>query len=443
MAAAKGDMTINNSSFSTQFRFAAPYIQAHRDRTFVVGLPGDAVESDNFQNLVHDLALLSCLGIKLVIVHGSRPQIEQALTAADQKSEIVNQVRVTPADQLKTICSAIHQVSESIVKAFSRGMPQTPGFGLQTSLISGNFVAARPVGVKDGVDYQYTGQVRMVNAGRIDGALDTGSIVLIPTLGYSITGEIFNLSVAEVTAAVTKALGADKLICLSTASKLAELHAENESVFNILQLEHAIADLPEPDTLVGAAVTAISNGLPRAHIVDFETEGALLEELFTPQGAGLMIVERDVEKVRTAKLEDIGGILEIIKPLETGGQLVQRDRDSLEQQIDCFRVIDIDGMIVASAALFSFPNDKTGELACLAIHPDFQGGGRGTKLVHHIEHWAQSQGLEQLVILTTEGAHWFIGHGFKEADVSDLPKPRQKLYDADRASKIFVKSLIS
>ena len=152
----------------------------------------------------------------------------------------------------------------------------------------------------------------MVNAGRIDAALDMGSIVLIPTLGYSITGEIFNLSIAEVTSCVTKAVGADKLVCLSTSAKLAELHAENESVFNILQLEHAVADQPEPDALVRAAVIAISNGLPRAHIVDFETEGALLEELFTPKGAGLMIAARDVEKVRTARLEDIGGILETV-----------------------------------------------------------------------------------------------------------------------------------
>lgn len=432
-----------DSSFSAQFRFAAPYIQAHRDKIFVVGIPGDAIEADNFQNLVHDLALLSCLGIKLVIVHGARPQIEEALKLAGQKSGIVNQVRVTPANQLVTICTVIHQVSESIIKAFSRGMPHTPGFGLQTSVLSGNFVAARPLGVKEGVDYQYTGQVRMVNAGRIDAALDMGSIVLIPTLGYSITGEIFNLSIAEVTSCVTKAVGADKLVCLSTSAKLAELHAENESVFNILQLEHAVADQPEPDALVRAAVIAISNGLPRAHIVDFETEGALLEELFTPKGAGLMIAARDVEKVRTARLEDIGGILEIIKPLEFGGQLVQRDRDSLEQQIDSFRVIDIDGMIVASAALFPYPDSKSGELACLAIHPDFQGGGRGTKLVHHIEHWAQSKGLEQLVILTTEGAHWFIGHGFKEAEVSDLPEKRQTDYDKNRASKIFIKSLLA
>lgn len=314
-------MKNDGPSFSSQFRFAAPYIQAHRDKTFVVGIPGEAVESDNFHNLVHDLSLLSCLGIKLVIVHGARLQIEQALAKSGQVSEVVNQIRVTPENQLPTICAAIHQVQDTIVKAFSRGMPQAPSFGLQTSVLSGNFVTARPVGVKGGVDYQYTGQVRQINAGRIDIALDTGSVVLVPTLGYSITGEIFNLSVAEVTASVTQALSADKLICLSTLRKLAQLHADQESVYNILQLEHAIADLPEPDALVGSAVTAISNGLPRAHIVDFETEGALLEELFTPQGSGLMIVERDVEKVRTARLEDVGGILEIIKPLEKPASL--------------------------------------------------------------------------------------------------------------------------
>lgn len=431
------------STFSSQFRFAAPYIQAHRGKTFVVGLPGDAVESDNFQNLVHDLALLSCLGIKLVLVHGARPQIERALETSGQNSQIVNQVRVTPENQLQTICNAIHQVQESILKAFSRGLPHTPSFGMQTPILTGNFIAARPLGVKDGVDYQYTGQVRQVHAGRIDAALDSGAIVVISTLGYSLTGEIFNLSISEVTSSVTESIGADKLICFSSSEKLDALHAEEESVFNVLQLEHAVADQPDADALVQCAVEAISTGLPRAHIVDFETEGAVLEELFTPQGSGLMIVERDVEKVRVATLDDVGGILDITQPFEAGGQLVQRDRDLLEQQIDCFRVIDIDGMIVASAALFHYSEEKSGELAGLAIHPDFQNGGRGAKLVHHIEHWAQTMDIESLFSLTTEGAHWFISQGFEEVQISDLPKARQELYDDKRASKILKKSLVS
>lgn len=436
-------MTSKASTFSSQFRFAAPYIQAHRDKTFVLGIPGEAIGSENFQNLVHDLALLSCLGIKLVLVHGSRPQIEQALKKAGQESQIINQVRVTPEDQLQTICAAIHQVQESIFKAFSRGMPHTPGFGMQTPVLTGNFVAARPLGVKEGVDYQYTGQVRQVHAGRISAALDSGAIVLIPTLGYSLTGEIFNLSISEVTSSIARELKADKLVCFSTRAKLDALHAKNESVFNILQLEHAVADQPETDGLVQSAAQAISDGLPRAHIVDFETEGALLEELFTPQGSGLMIVERDIEKVRVATLDDVGGILEITQPFEANGQLVQRDRDMLEQHIDCFRVIDIDGMIVASAALFYYPQEKVGELACLAIHPDFQNGGRGSKLVKHIEHWAQTLGSEKLFSLTTESAHWFISQGFSEAQIDDLPESRKKLYDANRASKVFSKSLLA
>ena len=407
----------------------------------MVGMPGDAISSANFQNLVHDLALLSSLGIKLIIVHGARPQIEEALDRSGLKSNIHNQIRVTPADQLLLISSTIHQAQDSIISAFSRGMPHMPGFGLQTSVVSGNFVTARPLGVKEGVDYQYTGQVRVVNTDRIVAALNTHSIVLIPTLGYSITGEIFNLSISEVTSKTTKALKADKLICLSTSTKLSLLHESNESVFNINQLENVLADQPEPDALFRAAVSAISEGLARAHIVDFETEGALLEELFTPKGSGLMIVEEDIERVRTAVNEDIGGILKIIAPMEIKGQLVRRDRDSLEENIDCFRVIDIDGMVIASAALFQYPQEKVGELACLAIHPDFQKGGRGAKLLRDIENWALSVGLEKLVSLTTEGAHWFIGQGFSQTDLSALPKKRQALYDSKRASKVFIKSL--
>ena len=437
------DMKKDNSNFSSQFRFAAPYIRAHRDKTFVVGLPGDAIDSENFQNLVHDLSLLSSLGIKLVLVHGSRPQIEEALAERGQSSQIVNHIRVTPEDQLKTICSAIHSNQDRIVRAFSRGMPHTPGFGLQNSVISGNFVTARPIGVKEGTDYLYTGQVRLINHEQINTALDSGSIVLISTLGYSFTGELFNLSIAELTSCICQSLNADKLVCFATTEKLTSLHTVGDNVFNIVQMENILADQSEPDALVQAAVSTINQGMERAHIIDFEGEGALLEELFTPQGSGVMLVERDIEKVRTAKLEDIGGILELIQPLETSGQLIRRDRDSLEQQIDCFRVIDIDGMIVACAAIFIYADENTAELACLASHPDFQSGGRGTKLVQHIEHAALSQGLDKLISLTTEGAHWFIGQGFEQAEITDLPKARQEMYNSKRASKIFIKSLIA
>ncbi len=436
-------MTQDHLSFARQFRFAAPYIRAHRGKTFVVGIPGEAVDHPNFQNLVHDLALLGCLGIRLVLVHGARSRIEQKLDDAGLQSHIHRDIRVTPEDQLNLICDAIHEVEQQIIKAFSRGMPNTPSFGMQNSVVSGNFLAARPVGVRDGVDYQYTGQVRMVHASRIDAALDSGAIVLVPTMGYSITGEIYNLSLEEVTANLVSSLRADKLISLCSKQRLNELHEVNETVFSILQLEHAVAEQADPDALVRAALHAVTHGLGRAHILDYETEGALLAELFTPTGSGLMIVERDVEKVRTATLDDVGGILEVIQPLESLGLLVKRDREYLEQRIDQFRVIDIDGMVIACAALFVYPEAETGELACLAIHPDFRSSGRGSKLVHHLEHWAQSQGLKQIVTLTTEGLHWFVEQGFDEASVEDLPAGRRELYDSKRASKVYRKALKS
>lgn len=434
-------MSQDHLQFARQFRFAAPYIRDHRGKTFVVGLPGEAIEHENFQNLVHDLALLACLGIKLVLVHGARSRIEQKLQQAGMQSHIHADVRVTPEDQLDQICDAIHEVEQQIIKAFSRGMPSTPGFGLQNSVMTGNFVTARPVGVRDGVDYQFTGQIRMVHASRIDAALDTGAIVLVPTLGYSITGEIYNLSLEETTTAVVESLRADKLLSFCSRERLDQLHEVHETVFSILQFEHAIAEQDDPEALVRAALQAVTHGLHRAHILDYETDGAVLAELFTPTGGGLMVVERDVEKVRTATLDDIGGILEITRPLEASGLLVKRDREYLEQRIDQFRVIDIDGMVIACAALFVYPNEQVGELACLAIHEDFRNNGRGAKLVHHIEHWAQSQGLRQLITLTTEGLHWFVEQGFREGRVDELPAARREIYDARRASKVYLKAL--
>lgn len=434
-------MTQADNKFSRQFRFAAPYIRAHRNRTFVVGIPGDALVSDNFQDLAHDLALLTCLGIRLVLVHGARTQIEGKLREAGFESHLHQEVRVTPADQLEVICSAIAEAQRQLMRAFSAGMANTPGFGLQTALVSGNYISARPIGVRQGVDYQYTGQVRSVNASRIIAALDTGAVVLVSTLGYSITGEIFNLALDEVTGEVAKALRADKLICFSTAARLAQLHRENQTVYNVLQLEHALAEQGDTESLVNAALKAVSDGVPRAHIIDYEMDGALLEELFTPMGAGLMIVERDVEQVRVARPEDIGGIMEITLPLVQMGQLVQRDRDLMERQIDNFRVIDIDGRILCCAALFVYETEQVGELACLATHPQFRGQGRATRLVKHIEHWAQSLGLKRLVSLTTEGQHWFIEQGYRAGDVSDLPPERQKTYNNGRASRVFIKDL--
>jgi amino-acid N-acetyltransferase len=432
------------SRFVRWFRDSSPYIHAHRGRTFVVSFGGEALADGLFDNLVHDFALLNSLGVKLVLVHGARPQVEQRLKLRGGQMHYVDGLRVTDAQALECVKEAAGTVRVEIEALLSMGLAHSPMAGARIRVTSGNFVVARPLGVRGGVDFGHTGEVRRVDVDGIRGKLDQGEVVLLSPIGYSPTGEVFNLGAEEVAVAVAAALRADKLLLLTEqdcrrpddGSPIRQLTtAEAEALLKSSALaEDAAAHLK-------AAVNACLRGVRRAHLLNRRTDGAALLELFTRDGVGTLVSLSPFETLRQAEVKDVAGILELIKPLEKKGVLVKRSREHLETEVHDYSVIERDGMILGCAALHPYPEQAMGELACLALHADYRGENRGDRLLEHIEAKARGLGLTKLFALTTQTAHWFREHGFEPAAVADLPPTRQASYNPRRNSKILLKRL--
>ncbi|TXF13411.1 amino-acid N-acetyltransferase [Pelomicrobium methylotrophicum] len=426
------------------FRSVAPYVNAFRGRTFVVAFGGEVVADGKFIELTHDFNLLASLGIRLVLVHGARPQIEARMKERGAVDRYVRGLRVTDELALQCVKEAVGRMRVEIEALLSTGLPNSPMANAQIRVASGNFVIAKPVGVIDGVDLLHTGQVRRVDAEAISARLDRGEVVLLSPLGFSPTGEVFNLAMEDVATATAIALRAEKLIFLGDAPGV---QVDGE-LLRELTAGDAEALLKKPGRIVGEvrdhledAVRACREGVGRAHLISRHVDGAILLELFTHEGIGTMVTAGSIEALRGATIDDIGGVLKLIEPLEAEGVLVKRGRELLEREIDRFVVAEHDAMIVGCAALYPFPEDKAGELACLAVHPDYQNRGYGDALLKMVETRARRAGLKQLFVLTTRTAHWFLERGFVEKDVNALPRRRQALYNLQRRSKVFAKRL--
>lgn len=427
------------------FRNAAPYINAHRDHTFVIVFGGEAIDSPSFPNLVHDIALLYSLGVKLVLVHGARPQIETRLRRIDSKMRYHEGLRVTDEHALAAVKEAVGCVRIEIEALLSMGLINTPMSGMKLRVCSGNFVIARPLGVRNGIDYQHTGEVRKIDVEAISGQLAQGNIVLMSPLGYSPTGEAFNLGAFDVATAAAISLSARKLIYLIENAGPRDSRDRPIRQLTVTQAQALESDgkglAREVRQCTASAVTACMNGVDRAHLIERRIDGALFKEIYTRDGIGTLITAQTYEDLREARIDDAGGILELIAPLEQSGVLVRRSREQLELEIKHFGVIERDGMIIACAALYPFEREGVGELACLVVHSDYRNSNRGASLLKQIEDRAKSRGLKQLFVLTTQTAHWFREQGFVKGDIDKLPVKRRRLYNYQRKSKIFFKAL--
>ena len=394
--------------------------------------------------LAQDLSLLHALGIRIVVVHGSRPQVEEQLALRHVEARFHNGVRITDAAALECAKEAAGELRLDIEAAFSQGLPNTPMAHAEIRIISGNFVTARPIGIIDGVDLELTGVSRKIAYETIQPILNAGGLVLLSPLGFSPTGEVFNLTMEDVAVAASIALRADKIIFITETPMMtdgagAEIHELSS------HQARAIIDSgclpPDSAFYLRHAMQACTGGVPRAHVVPFSTDGSALLELFTHDGVGTMISSQNLESLRDASIDDVGGILKLIEPLEADGTLVKRGRELIEREIDYFSVIEHDGVIFGCAALYPFPEEQMAEMACLTVNPEVQAQGDGERLLKHMENRARAAGVRKLFVLTTRTAHWFIKRGFVPATVDVLPKDRQHMYNWQRKSMVLVKTL--
>jgi amino-acid N-acetyltransferase len=434
----------DQTRFVGWLREVAPYVHAFRGRTFVIGCAGELIAAGRLDALVHDLSLLHALGIRLVLVHGSRPQVQAQLAAKGVESRYSHGLRITDAAALACAKEAMGAIRLDLEAAFSQGLPSTPMAHARIRAVGGNFVVARPVGILDGVDFQHTGVVRKVDAEAIRALLDAGHIVLAGPLGYSPTGEAFNLTMEDVAAQIAAALGADKLVLITEIDGVRDRSGRLHQELTVAQCEQLLAaGDAEADAayLLPYALRACRQGVARTHVLPYALDGALLLELFTHGGVGSMITAESLEMLREATVDDVGGILKLLAPLEADGTLVRRPRELIEREVAGFTVLEHDGLIYGCAALYAWPEATMGELAALAVDPARQKDGAGERLLRQIEARARAAGVQRLFVLTARTAHWFIERGFAPAAVDDLPLQRQQLYNWQRRSQVLLKNL--
>lgn len=438
-------MTTNPADFVAWFRSVAPYINAFRGRTFVIAFGGEVVADGKFVELTHDFNLLASLGVRLVLVHGARPQIEQHLAKNKLNDTYHQGVRLTDAETMQCVKEAVGRVRVEIEALLSMGLPNSPMANADIRVAGGNFITAQPIGVINGVDLMHTGCVRKVDVAALKDRMEFGEVVLLSPLGYSPTGEVFNVTLEDVATATAIALDADKLVFLMDTDGVQDKKGALLKELTALQAQAVLSTkrkLPDDiNMFLPCAIHACEAGVSRTHLISRHTDGAVLQELFSDDGIGTMVVESTLNTLRAANIDDIGGILELLRPLEENGTLVRRNRELLEQEIDRFVILEHDHRIVGCAALYRFPNEAAAELACLAIDAQYRDRGYGEAVLNHMISVAKTQGMKKLFVLTTRTAHWFIERGFVEENVSALPAQKKSLYNYQRRSKVFVRKI--
>ncbi|EFK4688244.1 amino-acid N-acetyltransferase [Escherichia coli] len=430
------------------FRHSVPYINTHRGKTFVIMLGGEAIEHENFSSIVNDIGLLHSLGIRLVVVYGARPQIDANLAAHHHEPLYHKNIRVTDAKTLELVKQAAGTLQLDITARLSMSLNNTPLQGAHINVVSGNFIIAQPLGVDDGVDYCHSGRIRRIDEDAIHRQLDSGAIVLMGPVAVSVTGESFNLTSEEIATQLAIKLKAEKMIGFCSSQGVTNDDGDivselfpNEAQARVEAQEEKGDYNSSTVRFLRGAVKACRSGVRRCHLISYQEDGALLQELFSRDGIGTQIVMESAEQIRRATINDIGGILELIRPLEQQGILVRRSREQLEMEIDKFTIIQRDNTTIACAALYPFPEEKIGEMACVAVHPDYRSSSRGEVLLERITAQAKQSGLSKLFVLTTRSIHWFQERGFTPVDIDLLPESKKQLYNYQRKSKVLMADL--
>ena len=427
-------MSTDNNSHIHFFHEAAPYIHNHRDKTFVIAISGEIITLPRFTKILKDIAMLTSLGVQVILVHGARPQLNQKLDLINHEIEVQNDLRITDGITLETAKSIIGAIRIDLENKLTSILNTPPIINNGIGILSGNLITAKPLGVLDGIDYKHTGEVRKINGTLINSLLENRNLVLLSPLGFSPTGETFNLRYEQVASFTAKAIQADKLIYINAESQDLPRQVERNGLEQLIQkhpAKHLYKDIRD----------ALKEGVSRIHLIHADIEGGLLLELYTRDGVGTLFSTNNYEDIHPATIDHVTGILELIKPLENKGILIKRSREQLELEIENFSIIERDEKVIGCAACYQIQNTQMGELACMAVHRNYHGQQRGETLLSYISEQAKSLGLTQLLVLTTQTTDWFQERGFTLGSVDDLPKAKKQLYNYHRQSKILIKDL--
>ena len=422
----------------TDLRGILQYIPQFRERTFVISIDGAIVTSENFGNILMDIAVLRSLNIRVVLVHGASAQIQALAAEQGITPSNLDGSGITDEPTLKLALTAANRLTHEILEGLSAN---------DLRAASTNAVIAYPLGILHGVDHLLTGKVEKVDVELCQKLLDNDILPVLPPLGFDGDGKTYRVNSDSIALAAAEGLKAAKLMFITTYDGIL--------VGNRVIRQMAITDLESvltlqkdevPPPLLSKAVHALAAcqaGVPRVHVINGSVEEGLLAEVFTNEGVGTLIYTNEFQQIRRALKKDIRSILNLTKSSVASEELTKRTRSSIEKQLGDYYIFEIDRNPVACVALHVFPEQAKGELGCLYVSPAHENQGIGRKMVQYVENRARELGLNEIIALSTQAFTFFQSKaGFAEGSPDDLPPARREKYDqSGRNSKVLVKRL--
>ncbi len=390
----------------TDLRAILRYVPQFREKTFVIAADGAIVADDNFGNILMDVAVLRSLNIRTVLVHGASAQIRALAEEKVAEPSDLEGSGVTDADTLQLALTAANRLTHEILEGLSAA---------DLRAASTNAVIAHPFGILRGVDHLFTGRVERIDVELLQTLLSNGIVPVVPPLGMDGDGRTYRVNSDSVALEVAKALGAVKLVYITTADGL----------------------------VVGGTLARQLSVDDRVHVINGRVDEGLLAEVFSNEGIGTLVYANEYRQIRRARRRDVRSIQQLIQASVESDELLPRSRAAIERQLDDYYIFELDRNPVACIALHVFPEEKKGELACLCVRPSHEHQGIGRRMVQFVEDRAREMGLEVLMALSTQAFNFFRSKaGFKEGAPDDLPPARRESYEqSGRRSKILVKAL--
>jgi amino-acid N-acetyltransferase len=421
---------------ATDLRGILRYVPQFREKAFVVAIDGAIVEDENFPNLLMDVAVLWSLNVRIVLVHGAAAQIQALAQKNDAEASDLEGSGVTDAETLQLALTAANRLTHEILEGLSAA---------DLRGASSNVVIAHPLGILRGVDHLFTGRVERIDVDLIQKLIASGIVPVIPPLGMDGEGHTFRVNSDSVALEVAKALGAVKLIFVTTAEGLT-VNGTLARQVAVAELDKALQDglvAPNQASKARHAVAACHAGVPRVHVISGHVDEGLLAEVFSNEGIGTLIYANDYRQIHRARKRDIRSIQQLIKASVESEELLPRTRAAIEKQLDDYYIFEVDKNPVACVALHVYPETQTGELACLSVRATHENQGVGRRMVQFAEDRARELGLKSLLALSTQAFNFFQSKGgFSEGTPDDLPPARRERYEqSKRRSKVLVKSL--
>lgn len=413
------------------------YVPRFREKIFVVAVDGDIVASENFSNILLDLAVLRSLSIKVILVHGARAQIEKL--ASERAIAITNSdgTGVTDDATLKLSIEAATQATNEIMQGLT---------SVDLRAVYANSIIAHPAGILGGIDYRWTGRVEKVDTKSLQLFLNEGIIPIIPPMGFDGEGKTFRVNSDSIALEVASAMHAMKIMFLSKdglvvgGEIVGQLSiAETEDILK----KKKVVDNPGLVSKLDHAARACREGVPRVHLLDGSLNEALLSEVFSAEGIGTMVYSNEYQQIRRVFKKDVRSVMSLIRQSVNNEELIRRTRADIVAHIEDYWVLDVDRSLVGCVALHGYPEHKKAELACLYVNKSHGGQGYGRKLMAFAEGLAAEKGFEKIFALSTQAFSYFQKKGnYSEAAADALPPGRREKYEASgRNSKILVKDV--